>query len=134
MVLIDVGYTVWLIGLQNVKHDCKLIISPCNIFQSRLEKIGNVGLGTYTLGIKGRHKKLSGSLAKEETLPWTSWCNKLHSTISTVLLSEFVSWAVWLQQYLFAFLYSSWSSHSKYTGVVCHSLLQWILFYQNSPL
>ena len=90
-----------------MKHDCNLIISPSNIFQSRLEKIGNVDLGTYTLGIKGRHKKWSGSLAKEETLPWTCWCNKLHSTIRTVLLSEFVSRGVWLQQYLFAFLY--WS-------------------------
>ena len=34
----------------------------------------------------------------------------------------------------FVFLYSSWDSHGKYTGVVCHSLLQWILFCQNSPL
>ena len=25
--------------------------------------------------------------------------------------------------YLFAFLHSSWGSHSKNTGVVCHSLL-----------
>ena len=135
MVPIDVGYTAWLVGLQNVKHDCNLIISPSDIFQSRLgKKIGNVDLGMYTRGIKGRHKKWSGSLAKEETLPWTCWCNKLHSTICAVLLSEFVSRDVWLQQYLFAFLYSSWSSHGKYTGVVCHSLLQWIIFCQNSPL
>ena len=34
----------------------------------------------------------------------------------------------------FSFLYSSWGSHSKYTGVVCHSLLQWLTFCQNSPL
>ena len=27
--------------------------------------------------------------------------------------------------YLFAFSYCSWGSHSKNTGVVCHSLLQW---------
>ena len=27
-----------------------------------------------------------------------------------------------------------WGSHSKYTGVTCHSLLQWIPFCQNSPL
>jgi len=53
--------------------------------------------------------------------------------ICTVLLSEFVSRGVWLQQYLFAFLYSSWSSHGTYTGVVYHSLLQWIIFCQNSP-
>ena len=28
-----------------------------------------------------------------------------------------------------AFLFSSWDSHDKYTGVVCHSLLQWIMFF-----
>ena len=38
------------------------------------------------------------------------------------------------QYILFVLLYSSWGSHSKYTGVVCHSLLQWIIFCQNSPL
>ena len=27
-----------------------------------------------------------------------------------------------------------WGSHSKCTGVACHSLLQWILFCQNFPL
>ena len=36
--------------------------------------------------------------------------------------------------YLFVFLYSSWGSHGKYPGVVCHSLLQWITFCQNSSL
>ena len=35
--------------------------------------------------------------------------------------------------YLSVLLYSSWDSH-KYTGVVCHSILQWITFCQNSPL
>ena len=34
----------------------------------------------------------------------------------------------------FGLLYSSWGSHSKYTGVVCHPLLQWITFCQNSLL
>ena len=36
--------------------------------------------------------------------------------------------------YPFVLLYSSWDSHGKYTRVVCHSLLQWITFCQNSPL
>ena len=36
--------------------------------------------------------------------------------------------------YLFVLLCSSWDSHGKYSGVVCHSLLQWITFCQNSPL
>ena len=39
-----------------------------------------------------------------------------------------------LVSYLFGLLYSSGGSHGKYTGVVCHSLLQWIMFCQNSPL
>ena len=81
-----------------MNHDCNLFVSLSNIFQSRLEEIGNVGLGMYTLGIKGRHKKQSGYLAKEETLPWTHQCNKLHFIICAVLLSEFVSRGVWLQQ------------------------------------
>ena len=46
MVPIDVGYTAWLVGLQNVKHDCNLIISPSDIFQSRLgKKNWECGLG-----------------------------------------------------------------------------------------
>ena len=36
--------------------------------------------------------------------------------------------------HLFDLLYSSWGSHGKYTGVVCHSLRQWITFCQNSLL
>ena len=39
----------------------------------------DVGLDMYTLGIKGCHKNRLGSLAKEETLSRTHWCNKLHS-------------------------------------------------------
>ena len=34
----------------------------------------------------------------------------------------------------FFFSYCSWDSHSKNTGVVCHSLLQWTMFCQNSLL
>ena len=36
--------------------------------------------------------------------------------------------------HLFDLLYSSWGPHSKYPGVVCHSLCQWITFCQNSLL
>ena len=36
--------------------------------------------------------------------------------------------------HLFAFLYSSWDSHEWHTGVVCHSVLQWFTFCQNSLL
>ena len=35
---------------------------------------------------------------------------------------------------LFAFLYCSWGSQGKNTEVVCHSLLQWTMFFLNSPL
>ena len=34
----------------------------------------------------------------------------------------------------FVFLYCSWGSCGKNTGVVCHSLLQWTTFSQNSSL
>ena len=34
--------------------------------------------------------------------------------------------------YLFAFSYCLWGSHRKNTGVVCHLLLQWTMFCQNS--
>ena len=39
-----------------------------------------------------------------------------------------------LVSYLFTFVYSSWGSHNRITGVVCHSLLQWTTFVQSSPL
>ena len=35
--------------------------------------------------------------------------------------------------YLFAFSHCSWGSQGKNTEVVCHSLLQWTTFCQNSP-
>ena len=35
--------------------------------------------------------------------------------------------------YLFSFSYCSWGSQGKHTVVVCHSLLQWTTFCQNSP-
>ena len=62
-----------------------------------LKEFGVVGSDTYTWGIKDFHKRWSGSLAKRR-LPRACRCNKLHSTICTVLLSEFVSRNAWLQQ------------------------------------
>ena len=35
--------------------------------------------------------------------------------------------------HLFAFSYCSWGSWGKNTGVICHSLLHWTMFWQNSP-
>ena len=44
------------------------------------------------------------------------------------------TWGVHLSvSYLFAFSYCSWGSHGRNTEVVCHSLLQWTTFCQNSP-
>ena len=37
-------------------------------------------------------------------------------------------------QIFFFLLYGSLNSHGKYTGLICHSLLQWIMFCQNSLL
>ena len=44
------------------------------------------------------------------------------------------TWGVHLSEsYLFAFSYCSWGSKGKNTEMVCHSLLQWSMFCQNSP-
>ena len=43
-------------------------------------------------------------------------------------------WGVHLSvSFLFAFSYCSWASLGKNAEVVCHSLLQWTMFCQNSP-
>ena len=39
-----------------------------------------------------------------------------------------------LVSYLFDFSHCSWSFHSKNSGLICHSLLQWTIDCQNSPL
>ena len=56
------------------------------------------------LGYTSFSQKLVGVLGQEETLPWARWCNKLLSTICIVVLSEFVSQNVWLQQYQLGFV------------------------------
>ena len=44
------------------------------------------------------------------------------------------TWGVHLSvSYLFAFSYCSWDSQGTNAEVVCHSLLQWATFCQNSP-
>ena len=57
----------------------------------------------------------------------------LHS--SPVAYWHLLTWGSHLSVlYLFAFLYSSWHSHGQNTEVICHALLQWTMFCQNSPL
>ena len=41
--------------------------------------------------------------------------------------------AVMTNFFFFAFSYCSWGSQGKNSEVVCHSLLQWTTFCQNSP-
>ena len=59
--------------------------------------------------------QFSCSVVSDSATPWT-----LKSSSFSVLF--------------FAFSYCSWGSQSKNTEVVCHSLLQWTTFCQNSPL
>ena len=52
-----------------------------------LSKLGlrNLGMWAWAVHLKAYkvfNKSRLGSLAKEETLPWMCWCNKLHSTSS----------------------------------------------------
>ena len=49
-------------------------------------------------------------------------------------MGHLLTWGVPLSvSYHFAFSYCSWGSQGKNTEVICHSLLQWTTFYQNSP-
>ena len=60
---------------------------------------GNLGRWVWacTLRVYKLFTKTGGVLGEEEILRWALRCNKLHSTICTVLLSEFVSRNTWLQ-------------------------------------
>ena len=80
-----------------MNHGCNLTVSPFNTFQARFKEFGDVGLSS-TLKVYKVFTKLVGVLGLEGTLPWARRCNKLHSTICIVLLSEFVSQNAWLQQ------------------------------------
>ena len=52
---------------------------------------------------------------------------------SPVDIGHLLTWGVHLSvSYFFTFSYCLWSSQGKTTEVVCHSLLQWTTFYQNS--
>ena len=47
-----------------MNHGLTLIVSFSSFVQTSSREFGEVGLGTYTWGIKGFHKNWSGSLAK----------------------------------------------------------------------
>ena len=60
------------------------------------------------------------------------WCYS--STDLQWHIGHLLTWGVNLSvSHLFAFSYCSWASQGKNTEVVCHSLLQWTTFCQNSP-
>ena len=79
-----------------INHGFNLIISPFNIFQARFKEFGEVGLST-TRKVYKVFTEVGQSPWLREALPWPRQCNKLHSTICIVLLSEFVSQNMWLQ-------------------------------------
>ena len=61
---------------------------------------------------------------------WHIECNTLMASSFTVLNSS-----TGIPSHPLDFLTAgSWASHGKYTGVVCHSLLQRITFCENSPV
>ena len=80
-----------------MNHACNLIVSPFDIFQARFKEFGEVGLST-TRKVYKVFTEVGQSPWLREALPWPRQCNKLHSTICIVLLSEFVSQNTWLQQ------------------------------------
>ena len=61
-------------------------------------------------------------------------CPICYSAISQWHIGYLPTWGTHFFLYLFSFLHSLWGSHSKYTWVVCHSLLHWIMFCQKYPL
>ena len=76
---------------------------------------------------------------------FTTGCGFCFGSISSFFLELFLHWSpvvYWAPTDLgsssfsvlsFAFSYCSWGSWGKNTDLVCHSLLHWTLFCQNSP-
>ena len=78
-------------------------------------------------------------------VPYTTGYCFYFGSIPSFFLELFLHWspvAYWAPTYLgsssfnvlsFSFSYCKWGSQGKNTEVVCHSLLQWTTFCQNSP-
>ena len=64
----------------------------------------------------------------------TSFFRTYFSTLPQYHIGYLLTWEAYLPvSYLFAFSFCSWGSQGKNTSGVCHSLLQYITFYQKSP-
>ena len=83
-----------------------------------------------------QHQTLLSSPVTSTTRCWFCFGSVfiLSGVISPLISSSILGtyWGVHLS-YLFAFSYCSWGSQGKNTEMVCHPLLQWTTFCQNSP-
>ena len=77
-----------------MNHGYNLVVSPFNTFQARFKEYGDVDLRS-TVKVYKVFTKVGWGPWLERKLPRTRQCNKLHSTIHAVLLSEFVSWSIY---------------------------------------
>ena len=73
IVIIDEDYLYVQLALECKSMTVCITCLRLLITLSRVDfkEFGDVGLDMYTFGIRGCYKNQSGSLAKEETLPWT---------------------------------------------------------------
>ena len=78
-----------------MNHGFNLVVSPFNTFQVRFKEFGDVGLSSAFKVYKVFTKVGQGPWLKRR-LGLSRRCNKVHSTICAVLLSEFVSLGDWL--------------------------------------
>ena len=80
-------------------------------------------------------KRLSSSLLSASRVVSSAYLRRLIS-LPAILVPACDSFSQAFSTIYSAYglLYSSWGSHGKYTGMVCHFLLWWIMFCQNSLL
>ena len=128
------------------------VFSNCHLFTSGGQSIGVSASGSvfptniqdwFLLELIGLisllSKELSGvfSSIQFEGINSLVFCLLYSPTLKTMCdhWKDLQTWGTHLLvSYLFGLLYSSWGSYGKYTGVVCHSFLQWIMFCQHSLL
>ena len=94
----------------------------------------NEYLGLISLGLTGccSCKTLMSFLQHYNWKASVIWCSAFFMLISlpTQVRGGLIFWC----HILLSFSYCLWGSPGKNTGVVCHFLLQWIMFSQNTSL